>query len=120
MDVSVVINSARRFLSDSGATPRWLDADFFAYAEDAEREIIRLRPSLLLDPAVATDVMRTYVGGYTATNDPMFFDENWKTAITDYMCFKALEEDNSDTSNILIARECLSRFIDFITGKGSS
>lgn len=106
--VADYITEARRLLQDSVAPYRYPDAHFIAALNIGMSEARRLRPDLFLGRANA-------VPDYTATNTPVAFDVQYRSALAYYVAGRVVLADG-ETADETRAAAFMNRFVAQIGG----
>lgn len=98
MQARDVIQIVRHQLTDLEAgNYRWPDSLLLAYLEAGQRLLLRARPELWLDDS---GERRTASAAVTVTGATLIVEEAWLQALTDYVVYRALIQDSSDTANM--------------------
>lgn len=113
MLVSDVIDRVRQSLNDTDpANYRWTLTELLRYLNDGVTESVALRPDLNLNDAGAVKTFTTL----TALGNTVDVDATLLMPLVDYVCAKALMEDNPDKSNAALAALRYQTFTRTLTG----
>jgi hypothetical protein len=100
MLASEVFGVVRRQLGDEGGSPRWPDAVLVGYLNDAQGDVKRLRPDLLLGESGLITL-----GTIATVNTACTFGVEQREALACLVTSKALAEDGTDAGNVKLAGE---------------
>jgi hypothetical protein len=107
MTASDVITRVRRLLADEdGAAPRWSDPVLLAWTGEAQHEVFRRRPDVML---TTVGVLETPITPALLT-DGLLLAPHWGSALADWVVWRALSEDSADTANANQARAAREAF----------
>ena len=107
MTAQDIITAVRTDILNDGTAPyRWSDAFLLAKLSDAQRELFRRRPDVGIGIATVTLSPDTL----TAVSDVMEVGDEWRSALMDYVAFKAFEMDAEHAENIKRAQHHLQLF----------
>ena len=98
MTVADVIAEARNLLDDVPEA-RWTPEILWNYLEDAQRELLRIRPALFY---TTSDTMAA-IAAITDKTDELVLDENVRHPLALLVAASALSEDAADTNNMKLA-----------------
>ncbi len=91
-----VIGRVRNLINDTVSPYRWEDTVLLDWINDGVRDVRRLRPDAKFD----SNANVVAYSSASATGDTLILDNEWKTALVEYVCFKCFDQDGADEADL--------------------
>lgn len=105
----VIVNRARRLISDSTATYRWVDTTACLYLSDGLREIWRRAPHAFYVSSIVTTVPAEVGTGDLASSSVL--RDEYTQSLVHFICWRCLSEDSEDANNRELANMHWQHFL---------
>lgn len=107
MTAQEIVTRVRSLIKDEFISYRWSDAYMFTSITEASRKIAEKRPDSLFTTTVPTTNIITTI---TALTDVLQINDRYKESIENYVCYRCMQKDSEDTSNMALADKYLEKF----------